>query len=282
MQLSHCPSLCTCWVLTLQDGTVLGFTSHDQDLQLDDVPCQALPGGASSEIALSETRSGQSTTFRSAITSDAITEAAIEDGRFDNATVTIWQVDWQAPEHRHEIFRGWLGTITRQKSRFEAEVMNGTMNLRVPHGRIFGRLCEAELGDARCAVDLDDPRYQVAATVVQVQSPNTLILELANAVADGWFNAGKLEQTDGTILMINDHQTQGARAVLSLRHPIKSLPQRGEQLRCFAGCNKRFAQCRDKFANALNFRGFPHIPGSRTVARLSAKGARHNGAPLVK
>jgi uncharacterized phage protein (TIGR02218 family) len=32
-----------------------------------------------------------------------------------------------------------------------------------------------------------------------------------------------------------------------------------------AGCDKRFSTCRARFANAVNFRGFPHIPGNDFV-----------------
>jgi uncharacterized phage protein (TIGR02218 family) len=32
-----------------------------------------------------------------------------------------------------------------------------------------------------------------------------------------------------------------------------------------AGCDKQFATCRDRFGNAANFRGFPHIPGNDYV-----------------
>ena len=28
------------------------------------------------------------------------------------------------------------------------------------------------------------------------------------------------------------------------------------------GCDKRFATCRDRFANTLNFRGFPYMVGN--------------------
>ena len=36
----------------------------------------------------------------------------------------------------------------------------------------------------------------------------------------------------------------------------------GDTLQVTAGCDKRFATCREKFANGLNFQGFPHMPGS--------------------
>jgi uncharacterized phage protein (TIGR02218 family) len=35
-----------------------------------------------------------------------------------------------------------------------------------------------------------------------------------------------------------------------------------------AGCDKQFATCKTKFANGINFRGFPYMPGND--AALSA------------
>jgi uncharacterized phage protein (TIGR02218 family) len=39
-----------------------------------------------------------------------------------------------------------------------------------------------------------------------------------------------------------------------------------------AGCDKRLATCRDRFANAVNFRGFPHIPGNDFVISYPVPG----------
>ena len=47
-----------------------------------------------------------------------------------------------------------------------------------------------------------------------------------------------------------------------------------------AGCNKRLETCRDRFANALNFRGFPNIPGQDAVLRYAAKGDANQGVVL--
>jgi len=48
----------------------------------------------------------------------------------------------------------------------------------------------------------------------------------------------------------------------------------------FAGCDKRFETCQAKFANAVNFRGFPHIPGQDTIIRYAAKGDANSGSVL--
>jgi uncharacterized phage protein (TIGR02218 family) len=47
-----------------------------------------------------------------------------------------------------------------------------------------------------------------------------------------------------------------------------------------AGCDKRHATCRDRFGNAVNFRGFPSIPGDDLVTRYPGEGDANTAAPL--
>ncbi len=45
------------------------------------------------------------------------------------------------------------------------------------------------------------------------------------------------------------------------------------------GCDKSFATCRDRFANALNFRGFPHMPGIDRILSVPVPGeGGHDGS----
>lgn len=44
------------------------------------------------------------------------------------------------------------------------------------------------------------------------------------------------------------------------------------------GCDKRFATCRDRFSNTLNFRGFPTIPGDDFLTAYPAEGERNDGS----
>ena len=43
------------------------------------------------------------------------------------------------------------------------------------------------------------------------------------------------------------------------------------------GCDKRFETCRRTFANAINFRGFPDIPGDDFLFARPGEGGRHDG-----
>ena len=48
-----------------------------------------------------------------------------------------------------------------------------------------------------------------------------------------------------------------------------------------AGCDKRFETCRDRFANSINFRGFPHIPGNDFVISGADASANNDGGSLI-
>ena len=44
-----------------------------------------------------------------------------------------------------------------------------------------------------------------------------------------------------------------------------------------AACDKRWATCRDAFANAMNFRGFPTAPGEDFLTLYPSEGERNDG-----
>ncbi len=44
------------------------------------------------------------------------------------------------------------------------------------------------------------------------------------------------------------------------------------------GCDKRFATCGARFGNAINFRGFPTVPGGDFLTLWPGKGERHDGS----
>ena len=54
----------------------------------------------------------------------------------------------------------------------------------------------------------------------------------------------------------------------------------GDAFTIRAGCDKQFATCKAKFANAVNFRGFPLMPGDDVVVRYPNRGDANSGQPL--
>ena len=54
----------------------------------------------------------------------------------------------------------------------------------------------------------------------------------------------------------------------------------GDRVRITAGCDKRPENCRQKFSNFMNFRGFPHIPGEDWLLTYPRKGRHNDGGSM--
>jgi uncharacterized phage protein (TIGR02218 family) len=69
----------------------------------------------------------------------------------------------------------------------------------------------------------------------------------------------------GTVHAIRDHERAGTSALITLAARLPQAPEIGAAVEVTQGCDKRYETCRDRFANQINFRGFPHIPGNDFV-----------------
>jgi uncharacterized phage protein (TIGR02218 family) len=256
---------CHCWAVTRLDGVTLGFTDHDLPLVFEGI--HFAPDTGLSARALSSTTglSVNNTEALGALSSAAISEADITAGRYDGAMVRIWQVRWDAVADRALQFAGSLGEITRAKGGFQAELRGLTEALNQPQGRSYLTQCSAVLGDARCRFALDDPAYWFSAQPVAVQDNRVFRFAGQAMFNDGWFEAGQLLVMTGaaaglSAVVKSDRLLEGVREI-TLWDPIRAAVGGDDLLTLTAGCDKAALTCRVKFANLVNFQGFPDIPG---------------------
>lgn len=108
-------------------------------------------------------------------------------------------------------------------------------------------------------------RVQASSDPSTIQAEDLLGL---GGYADGWFDGGVLTMETGANAGVARDVlswVQGSRTIsLFLPMPFPIAP--GDVFRVQPGCDKRLATCRMKFANRLNFRGEPHVPGGRAMA----------------
>ncbi len=154
--------LATCWILTRKDGRRLGFTDHDRPLGLDGVVCDPSSGlspqGASGRLG----QAGEAQVLGT-LAAEAVTDADLAAGLYDGARVQAWRVDWSDPTQRVSLGEGTIARLRRDGQGWRATLAGPLAPLQRRVGRAYGRLCDAELGDARCRVDLADPRFAGAA-----------------------------------------------------------------------------------------------------------------------
>jgi uncharacterized phage protein (TIGR02218 family) len=167
---------------------------------------------------------------------------------------------------------------------FVAEVRSLAHLLNQTVGRTFQHACDAELGDARCGVDLDDPAFKATGSVTSVIGDRSFAASGLGGFAAGWFTLGRLSWTGGAntgrLAEVASHDVvSGARRLTLLEAPVRPIAVSHDFV-VRAGCDKRVETCRDRFANAVNFRGFPHIPGQDTVVRYPNRGDANAGDVL--
>jgi uncharacterized phage protein (TIGR02218 family) len=223
-------TLAWCWKVTRSDETVMGFTDHDRDLVFDGVTFAAATGFTASEVASSLGLAVDSLEVEGALAAAAITEADLAAGLYDGASVELWRVNWADVSQRVLMRKGTLGEVARGELAFTAELRGLAHALQQTLGRTYQRLCDADLGDARCGVDLEDPAFKGTGTVDAVSDDRVLTVSGLGAFDGNWFRFGRLAWTSGAnagrIAEVKGHGKSSTSATLTLwqRAPNRSRP----------------------------------------------------------
>ncbi|GMG81239.1 DUF2163 domain-containing protein [Paralimibaculum aggregatum] len=278
-------TLARAWAVTRRDGVTLGFTDHDRPLAFDGIAFEAASGLTASTVEQGLGLAPDSHTVEGALQSAAIRDIDLEAGLYDGAEIRLWLVDWQDPASRVLLSRGQIGEIRRGSHAFEAEVLGLAERLNQPHGRAWLTGCDARLGDARCGVDLEQPAYRGSGSVTAVIAPETVEVAGLEGFASRWFDRGRLAWSSGANAAqpgrVKLHRAAGAVRVTLWAAPAAPI-QPGDAFEIRAGCDKAAATCREKFANLMNFRGFPFMPGDDWTTTYPNSGEAHDGGSLFR
>lgn len=264
-----------CWRLERRDGAVLGFTDHDRQISFGGTDYEAAGGMLGSDIGTTLGLAADDIDVDGALSSARITEADLRAGLYDGAEVTVYDVNWSDPSVR--LVRGvyTLGEVERGEIAFRAELRSRVAGL----GRLVGRRmiapCDAQLGDARCGVDLEQSSFKASGAVLSASGTRVTVSGLA-AFGSGFFARGRLVWDTGANAgqeaEIRAHVARTGEADLLLRASPAAAVSAGETFTVRAGCDKSWTACREKFANGARFRGFPHIPPETVPVEYAVTG----------
>ena len=277
-------TLSWCWRITRADGAVFGFTDHDRTLDFGGTMFEPESGLTASEVRAGSDLAVDAQDAQGVLTSDRITETDILDGRWDNAEVELWRVNWTDTSQRVLMRRGAIGQIRRGRLAFVAEMRSQAHVLGQTVGRMFQATCDAELGDARCRVNLDASAFMGTGAVVDPLRDRAFSAAGLGSFAAGWFAFGTVTWTGGVNAgrraeVLSHDLVDGIAILTLLEAPVRPIAEAAAFV-IRAGCYKRIPTCHAKFANVANFRGFPHIPGQDAVLRYATRDGGHNGAVL--
>lgn len=281
---SGATTLAWCWRIARRDGAVFGFTDHDRTLSFDGTAYEPHSGFTAAELRHRADLSVDAQEAEGALSSSRITETDILDGRWDGAEVEVWRVNWETIAQRLLMRRGTLGQVRRGRSAFVAEIRSLAHHLDQPIGRAYQATCDAALGDRRCGVNIDAPVYAGTGEVVALVGDRSFTASGLGTFAASLFALGFVEwlsgPNTGRRAEVAAHALTSSLARIALfEAPVLPIAA-GHAFAIRAGCDKTLATCRDRFDNAANFRGFPHIPPEDAVLRYATRDGGHEGAVL--
>lgn len=263
----------SCWKIERTDGIVLRFTDHNQNLTVDGEVYEPLAGSFASSRQRSEGTSPQNMDIRGSLTSATITEEDLRLGKYREAKVTDFTVDWQYPfagKFRLSVY--YIENTTFDGEVWYASIAGLKVRLTQVIGDLYERKCRFQLYDSNCTVN--PAAYTFSGTVATVVSANRIITSGLTNIT-GFFDDGLLTWTSGAnnglAFDVKRSVVTSGRVELQIRTPQVIVP--GDTFSIRAGCNKLSGinpngatnltgHCKNKFNNLANFGGYPTIPGN--------------------
>lgn len=259
-------TLATLWKITRVDSTVMGFTDHDVDITISAVTYQSATGYTRTSIQSTSNLAVDNLELDGLISASAVTEDDLRGNKYQGAEVTVSVCDYANLSTTPVMLRrGWIGAITIKDGVYVAELRGLSDRLQQTIGRVYGRDCDADLGDARCGINLSLPAHNETGTVGTVTSDSAFY---DAARTETKWTAGKLTWTSGDNngVSVEVKKADGA-GNIELWLAMPKAISIGDTYAIQAGCQKRRVEdCIALYNNAINFRGFDTIPGTDYLA----------------
>lgn len=136
----------------------------------------------------------------------------------------------------------------------------------------WSRLVGDTVSDGTVTWEVALPQWSNLTTLASVTSRGIFTLGAEVARADEFFQWGMIVFLDGPnagfTADIAKYVASTRRIELAL--PLPFVPEVGDQVWVQVGCDKRVVTCQGKFGNAINFRGFPRLPGTDQYFKIGS------------
>lgn len=255
-------SLAFCWRIERADGAGLALTSHDEPVVHDGIAFVPAPGVTPSSLSRSLGLEPDSGEISGALSSDALTTIDLSLGRWNGAAVKLSAVNWaETNGEAIELLGGELGEVSIQGESFAAELRGAASRLGQPVCPSTSPECRAHFGDKRCRIDLAG---RTAFGIVLENSGGEIRLQ--NPVSEAYL-FGRLRYMNGVNCGLTTTITAVSEDTIRVRDVPRAKVESGCRVELREGCDKRLETCINRFANAVNFRGEPHLPGNDLLTR---------------
>jgi len=255
-------TVATFWRIYRRDGVALGFTSHDRDLVFGGVRHMAAPGMIPAAVRLTSDLANDSAEVEGALSHEAIREEELAAGLFDEAAIAIGAVDWLTLEHA-TLYTGEIGRIEDDRRQFAAELRSAKSLLERDLVPRTSPTCRAAFCGPGCGLSPVRFTHHHHLTTIDLDGNRVEVQGIAGEL----FVDGRLRFLAGPQTGIAFGVIAAAGAWLVLDRPLVAGTPPGTRIELREGCDHTIATCAARFANAINFRGEPFLPGNDLLAR---------------
>ncbi|MBN6527894.1 DUF2163 domain-containing protein [Acinetobacter pittii] len=159
------------------------------------------------------------------------------------------------------LFEGRIVEPELNRYEINASVVSDVDNLKLQMPRnLYTPGCLNTLFDGACGLLSAD--FAVNTTIGTNSTPSRILCELSQP--QGWFTQGVVEFLEGVNIGIKRTVRLHESGVLLLTLPLLDMPEIGEAIRVYPGCDKRLDTCTNRFNNRARFRGAPFVPVPET------------------
>jgi uncharacterized phage protein (TIGR02218 family) len=258
-------SLASCWEILRKDGTAIYLTDHDKDITFSGHLYLASAGYDRSSLKSSSGTDTDEMDLSGYLDSSWLLEEDLNAGKYDHAEIRFFLINWQSPNSGNiPLRRGWIGEVYWKEGAFKAELRGLSDVLKREVGQVYTPECLADFCDIKCKLDIT--QFMIIETVSEIVSSQIIKVSSFNG-ADVTLTGGICHFVSGLNagLSVEVASWQQSSKEISFFLPPSFALAVGDQIRLVQGCDKRFSTCRDRFSNQVNFRGFPHIPGTSNI-----------------
>ncbi|WP_284088561.1 DUF2163 domain-containing protein [Acinetobacter pittii] len=159
------------------------------------------------------------------------------------------------------LFEGRIVEPELDRYVINASVVSDVDNLKLQMPRnLYTPGCLNTLFDSACGLQSAD--FSANTTIGTNSTPNRIICDLSQP--QGWFTQGVVEFLEGVNIGIKRTVRLHESGALLLTLPLLEMPEIGEAIRVYSGCDKRLDTCTNRFNNRSRFRGAPFVPVPET------------------
>jgi len=266
-------TVCACLKVTRTDTVVLGFTSLDRQITVDGQVYE--PGFDLSEIVSTATLGVDNLELTIIPDEATVTQVDLLTGLWSNAAFEVFEVNYADPAGGINVLkRGTTGEVNIREGAgcYVVEFRGLSQALQQQVSLVTSKTCRARFADypvaiqnARCR--LNPASFTFTGTLTGVTS-RQVVTDTGRTEADDYFAEGFFRFDTGDNAGYSQKVKVYAADVFTFSLPFPFDPLVGDTYTVIAGCRKRLTEdCKDKFANVLNFQGEPHLPGVDSLTK---------------